>query len=165
MVDDGLALKSISKEGLQRAIERAKHYRLLNDPEQAESICRDVLEVDPDNQETLIVLVLALTDQLGQGASEKEAQATAGRLHDPYMRAYYGGLISERKARSFLASTMSRRFAYDAFREAMARYEEAEKLRPTGNDDPVLRWNSCLRTIRSKNLRPPARDEREVMLE
>ena len=164
-MDETLELKSISKEGLQRAVDRAKHYRLLKDPEQAESICRDVLELDPDHQETLVVLVLALSDQLGHGASEKEAHGVVNRLDAPYERAYYGGLISERKARAFLATTLSRRFAYDAFRDAMNRYEEAAKLRPAGNDDPVLRWNSCLRTIRTKNLRPPAPDEREVMLE
>lgn len=164
-MDETFKLKSISAEGLQRAVERAKHYRLLSDPEQAESICRDVLDVNPDHQETLVVLVLALSDQLVSGASEKEARSVVGRLSDPYERVYYSGLVSERKARSFLASTMSRRFAYDAFRDAMTWYEEAEQLRPVGNDDPVLRWNSCLRTIRTKHLQPRALDEREVMLE
>ena len=164
-MNETLELKAISTKGLARAVDRAKHYRLLNDPEQAESICRDVLEVDADNQESLVVLVLALSDQLGSGASEKEAQSWVSKLKDPYERAYYGGLISERKARSFLTSAISRRFAYDAFRDAMTQYEEAERLRPPGNDDPVLRWNSCLRTIRRKNLRPPTPDEREVMLE
>ena len=35
------------------ALEKALRYRLLNEPVEAESICRDVLEVDPDNQAAL----------------------------------------------------------------------------------------------------------------
>jgi hypothetical protein len=29
----------------------------------------------------------------------------------------------------------------------MAHYEEAERLRPPGEDDPLLRWNSCVRIL------------------
>ncbi len=48
------ALKKISKDGVARAVERAEHYRLLNDPEQAESICLDILAVDEDNRRARI---------------------------------------------------------------------------------------------------------------
>jgi hypothetical protein len=38
---------------------------LLNDPEGAESICLDILDVDPDNQDALVTIILALSDQFG----------------------------------------------------------------------------------------------------
>ena len=59
-------LRSISKAAIPAAVKKAEHYRLLNDPEQAESICLDILAVDPDNQQALVVLILAITDQFGR---------------------------------------------------------------------------------------------------
>ena len=60
-------LRPISAEAVPKAIEKAKHYRLLSEPAEAESICRDILDIQPANQETMVVLVLALTDQFGSG--------------------------------------------------------------------------------------------------
>ena len=57
------SLKTIAEEAVPAALERAKQYRLLNEPEQTESICLDILEVLPDSRETRILLLLALTDQ------------------------------------------------------------------------------------------------------
>ena len=31
------------------AVAKAKQYRVLNQPAEAESICRDILEVEPEN--------------------------------------------------------------------------------------------------------------------
>src|SRR4051812_7969768 len=56
-------LKSLTREAVPAALEKAHRYRLLNEPEQAESICHDVLRIDPDNQEALTTLILALTDR------------------------------------------------------------------------------------------------------
>ena len=42
--------------------------------------------------------------------------------------------------------------AYDWLRHAMEWYEQAEALRPPGNVDAVLRWNSCVRA--SHHARP-----------
>lgn len=165
-MSEPLELKSISKAAIPKAIERAEHYRLLNDPEQAESICLDVLEVDPDNQRALRVLVLAMTDQFasGRGASGvKKARGYVAKLTDEYERVYYSGLVCERQARAYLAR-MARSTAYEPFREAMEWYEKAEKLRPPGNDDPILRWNSCVRTIHRERLQPRA-EEGELPLE
>jgi hypothetical protein len=46
---------------------------------------------------------------------------------------------------------------YDGFRQAMEWYERAEAIRPVGNDDAVLRWNSCVRAIASERLEPQGR--------
>jgi hypothetical protein len=165
-VDEPPELKLISKEAIAKAIERAEHYRLLNDPEQAESICLDVLAAEPDSQRALRVLVLAMTDQFGSGrgaSSVQKAREYVTRLSDEYERAYYAGLVCERQARAYLAR-MAGSTAYEPFREAMEWYAKAERVRPPGNDDPILRWNSCVRTIRRERLEP-RREERELPLE
>ena len=153
-------LRTISTEALPKAIEKAKHYRLLNQPAEAESICRDILDVQPENQEATIVLVLAMTDNFGRGApggGPLEAQSLAAKLTDTYQRTYYGGIVRERQARALLQKGMASAFAYDGFREAMDWYEKAHALRPKGDDDATLRWNSCVRAIRSHRLQPRLR--------
>ena len=160
-------LKKISTDGVTGAIERAEHYRLLNDPEQAESICLDVLEVDKDNSRTLIVLVLSLTDQFGSSGSAitRRAKDCVAKLAEGYDRAYYSGLVEEREGRAYLKrGGMSRSFAYESLREAMQHYEQAESLRKSGVDDAILRWNACARTIEREGLEPQA-DESVVLLE
>jgi hypothetical protein len=165
-------LKKISPDGVPHALERAERYRLLNEPVQAESICRDVLAVDADNQLALRALILALTDQFGaSGAANaaKEARDHIVQLDDEYDRAYYTGIVYERETRAYLersisASGVVRSAAYDGFRHAMEWFERAEGLRPPGNVDAVLRWNSCLRSIESERLEPAA-DEHELPLE
>ena len=62
---DDLELQPISAAAVPRAVAKAKHYRLLNEPAEAESICRDVLSAQPDNDQVMVVLLLALTDQFG----------------------------------------------------------------------------------------------------
>jgi hypothetical protein len=154
-------LKPISRAAVPRAIERAERYRLLNDPEQAESICMDVLEVDPGNQQALVMLILAITDQFGTGQTgANTASQYVAQLDSEYQRSYFGGLIRERQARAFLGRGLSRVFAYDFVREAMEWYEKAESIRPMGEDEAILRWNACVRTIRRAKLRPrPEEDE------
>lgn len=48
-----LKLKTISKDGIPEAISKVELYRYLNEPEEAESICHDILAADPDNQMAL----------------------------------------------------------------------------------------------------------------
>jgi tetratricopeptide (TPR) repeat protein len=158
------ALKRISPDGIPHALERAERYRLLNDPAQAESICRDVLAVDPDNQTALRALILALTDQFsasGAASSAREARGHIVQLDDEYDRAYYTGVVFERETRVYLErKNVVRSAAYDGFRHAMEWYERAEALRPPGNVDAVLRWNSCARAIERQRLEPePAEPE------
>ena len=143
-------LKPLSREGIPAALKKAERYRLLNEPWEAESICRDVLEVDAGNQGALITLLLALTDQFGADSSEvEEARALIPRLDGAYRRAYYSGIICERRAKRLLElrSPGKDSVIYDGLRQAMAYYEEAERIRPQGEDDPVLRWNSCARIL------------------
>ncbi len=155
-------LKPLSKEALTSALEKAERYRLLNEPWEAGSICRDILESDPENQEARIVLLLSLTDQFrtGGGASAKSmemAREVVEGLSGEYERAYYSGIICERKAKVILARSGpgSGAVTYDWLRRAMEWYEKAEALQPPGNDEAVLRWNTCARIImQDESLRP-----------
>ena len=160
-----LELRSISREAIAEAVAKAEHYRLLNQPEQAESICLDVLQVDPDNQRVRVLLILSLSDQFGTGGDiTRRAHDELRHLAGDYERSYYKGLVHEREARAMLERGMFGSFAYEGLREAMQCYDEAAKWRQAGNDDPILRWNSCLRTIRTHSLRPRD-DEEEQPLE
>ena len=144
-------LKPISSDAIPRAIQKAERYRLLNQSWAAESICRDILEIDPGNQQVLVMLVLALTDQLADGHATvmRAVHETLPRITDPYQRAYYTGIAAERNGRAHLSrgGMGSGSMAYDALREAMGWYEKAEAVRSPGNDDAILRWNTCARMI------------------
>ena len=156
-----MELKSLNKNAVAAAFERAQHYRLLNDPENAESICLDILHVEPDHQEAIVTLILAIADQLGGGTKRiKEAQAYAAKLSDNFQLEYYSGLICERAARAVLAKgkPRSNSIAYDWLKEAMDHFEAAEALSSDKNDDGILRWNSCARTINKHNLKPRVDD-------
>ena len=167
MSDDEFELKPISTAAIPKAIKRAEQYRLLNEPEQAESICLDVLAAQPGDQYALTVLILAITDQFGREGSggARQANEFVSRLDDEYQRLYYGGLVLERQARAYLRRGKSRVAAHDCFRDAMDHYEKAERLRPEDDDSSFLRWNACLRTIRRGQLQPPVANEREQPLE
>lgn len=143
-------LKPLSREAAPRALEKAERYRLLNEPGEAESICLDILQIQPDDQRALVTLLLALTDQFeGPAADIRRAQEVLVRLHGEYERAYYGGIICERRAKAVLrhGGPHSRFMAYDLFQEALKRYQKAEAIRPPENDDAILRWNTCLRIL------------------
>jgi len=152
-VTEKFNLKPISREAIPRAIEKAERYRLINESWAAESICRDILDIDPDNQEVVVMLVLALTDQVANGHLSviRSVHETLPRITDPYERAYYTGIASERSGQAYLhrGEMGSGSMAYDALREAMSWYEKAEAIRPAGNDDSILRWNTCARLIAS----------------
>lgn len=144
-------LKSLRPEAIPAALEKAHRYRLLNEPEQAESICEDVLRLAPENQEALVTLILALTDRFHdhRPTSPVQARTLLTRLHGEYERHYYAGIISEREGIARLRSHKSRfgPAAYECFRQAMTHFEKAEAVRPPANDDALLRWNHCARMI------------------
>ncbi|PYP51819.1 MAG: hypothetical protein DMD39_07790 [Gemmatimonadetes bacterium] len=165
-----LKLKPISREAIPRAIQKAERYRLINQSWASESICRDILEIDSGNQQVLVMLVLALTDQLaeGHGSAMKAVNETLPRITDPYQRAYYTGIASERSGQAHLhrGGMGSGAMAYDALRHAMTWYERAEAIRPQGNDDAILRWNTCVRLINSNTqVAPHAESAYEPALE
>ncbi len=140
-------LKPLSPEAIPGALAKAERYRLLNEPREAESICLDALAREPGNQEALKMLLLALTDQFGKAEASStiaEAKNIVARLRDEYERAYYTGIISERQATARLEDTGR---AFTLLREAMSWYEKAEAIRPPGNDEAILRWNTCARLI------------------
>jgi hypothetical protein len=144
------ALKPISPSSIPAALAKAEHYRLLNEASEAESICRDALEVDPGNQQARICLVLALTDQIPTDPRAfAEAIGNATHLESAYGRAYYAGIAWERraKARYHAGGHGAKHQTYDWIVRALRLFEEAEKLRPEGNDDAVLRWNTCVRLL------------------
>ena len=97
-------LKPLSPDAIPRALAKAERYRPLNEPGEAQSICLDVLAAEPENQEAARTMVLALTDQFGSDSSlVREALATIAHLHDKYDRAYYTGIVHERRAKAHLA--------------------------------------------------------------
>ena len=162
-------LKSLSAEAIPAALEKAERYRLLNEPAEAESICLDVLKADPDNQKALITLLLAVSDRFGKGygVSATQAKAFLARVKGEYERAYYTGILAERRAKARLAQGTpgSKHYAYDGFRDAMSWFEKAEAVRPPGNDDALLRWNTCARIITQNKLVPREEERVELPLE
>src|SRR3989442_2152952 len=139
-------LKPLSKEAIPAALEKAMRYRLLNEPAEAESICLDILRTDPANQHALVTLVLALTDRFDKayGVGDSQAQEIVARLQDEYERAYYSGIICERRAKAYLhqGSGGAGVNAHAKLTQALRWYERAEELRPAGNDDAVLCWET-----------------------
>jgi len=142
-------LKPISRAAIPRAIAKAERYRLLNEPQEAESICRDILRVDSENQEVLVMLLLALTDQFGKGdgATMEQANPVLAKLRGEYERAYYAGMIHERWGKAQLRSGAHHGLASGFFGEAMRWYGKAMASSPAGNDDAILRWNACVRFL------------------
>ena len=156
-------LKRLRREAVPAALEKAQRYRLLNDPIEAESICLDVLEVDPDNGEALATLVLALSDQFERRLLDKfeQARALLARFRNEYERRYYEGILCERRAKVSLGQggPGSGTVAYQWFREAMRHFDEAHAVRPEGNDDSTLRWNACARILTRNPAVVPGSDE------
>lgn len=161
-------LKSLSQTAIPEALEKAERYRLLHEPSQAESICLDILRIDPTCQPALVTLLLALTDQFGTEATIGRAREVLARLTSEYDRAYYAGIVYERSARARMRQALLgwASKAYSEFIEAMRCYEQAEALRPAGNDDAILRWNTCARTLmRHHDLRPQPEERLEPVLD
>ena len=142
-------LKLISRSGVHDAISKAEVYRYLNEPGEAESICRDILAIEPDNQTSQRLLGLAITDQFSGGSSDRyaEAESIFQCLNNRYERLYYTGLLHERRAKAQLRAGNPPHTLMVLFEEAMRCFEAAEEIRPEGNDDSILRWNRCARLL------------------
>jgi hypothetical protein len=158
-------LIEICRESVPDALASADRYRLLNDPELAETICLEVRAIEPQNQRSLRTLILAISDQFARPGSRvgpHDALKYVRELESEYERCYYTGLVAEREARAALGR--ARIDAYAIFREAMWWYEKADALTPRRNYHARLRYNSCGRTIDREGLQPPIR-EPELPLE
>ncbi len=147
-------LKPLSNDAIPAALEKANRYRLLNEPGAAESIYLDILTVDPENQEALKNIVLAMSDRFGKDYAIGDARITeyVTRIKGDYERTYYTGIMYERRAKAAMAKDGVG--AYELFRQAMSCFETAEAMRPAGRDDAILRWNGCVRIITRNNLGP-----------
>jgi hypothetical protein len=132
-------LKQLHKDAIPAALEKAERYRLLNEPGEAESICLDILAVDPDNQRAIITLLLAFTDRFEKtyGVSETQTKELLGRVKSEYERAYYSGIIAERRAKTKL-----------------------RQHTPGCRFQAILRWNTCARIIQRNKLVPREEEER-----
>ncbi|MDH3731998.1 MAG: hypothetical protein OEU54_00630 [Gemmatimonadota bacterium] len=162
-------LKALSLEAIPRALEQAKQYRLLNEPEVAESVCVDILEVDADNQGALVQLLLAQTEQFERDSHALDrAKEVLPRLEGTYQRAYYAGLACERQAKALLKhrARKSGVAAYHWFERALEHYGRAIEERAPGDDDAILRWNTCVRMVeRHPHCRPETTGRRELGIE
>jgi hypothetical protein len=163
------ALKHLTAAAVPAALDKAEQYRLLNQPGAAESICLDILAIEPGHQAAIRTMLLACTDQFVSdlGGATNRAREALGRLASAYERTYYAGLIAERRAKAHLEHRApgSRFVAYEELREAMAWYEEAERARPAGDDDAILRWNTCARLLNaSPHIAPRDEEAHEPIL-
>jgi len=161
-----MELKRIAKEAIPHALGLGERYRLLNEPDQAASICRDILAVDPDNQDASRMLLLALTDQFGRkrGVSLGECEKIAQGLTSQYERSYYAGVAYERWARAMLQENTPKHVVGDWLRRAMECYQHAETVRAPGNDDAILRWNTCVRLLqRHPDLQADTPDDQHLV--
>jgi hypothetical protein len=147
-----LKLKSISPDAIPAAIATAEHYRNLNEPSEAESICRDILVADEKNQAAMRLLGLSLTDQFTGHDTDpySEAEHIFAALEDAYERFYYTGMLRERRAKAELRIGRASYMVTALLQDALKCFEEAEKIRPAGNDEAILRWNHCVRLVQSR---------------
>ena len=146
------ALKSLSHSSVEGALAKAERYRLLNEPAAAESICRDILEIEPSNQAALACFILAQTDRIPHDKRAwQHALSAATRMQGEYEKSYYSGIVWERRAKALFdaGSGGNRHSVFEWLGLALKHFENAEELRPPGNDDAILRWNTCVRFLQS----------------
>lgn len=166
-----IQLKPLKPEATVAALEKAKRYRLLNEPDEAESICLDILTGQPDNQDALITLLLALTDKFrhsGISPAFEQAQQVIDKLDSSYNKAYYLGVIFERRAKSHLnqGGPGAGTAAHAWFVKAMAAFDEALAADDPKNQEAVLRWNSCARILNGRpDLKADDSIEGEMLLD
>jgi hypothetical protein len=168
--DTTFELKSLGPDSIAKALQKVERYRLLNEPAEAESICLDVLRVDPRNQQALVMLLLAVTDQFDRGSASgvNQAREILPALTSEYERAYYAGIISERRAKALIqqAAPGSSSVAHHALHDAMDHYERAQTMHPPNDDSALLRWNTCARMLmRNPHLTPLDERRTELPLE
>lgn len=166
-----IELKTINFENVPSALEMAERYRLLSEPDEAESICLDILEIDPNNQDAIITLLLALTDKFSSSGlvpSYDGAKSLLDRLATSYGKSYYRGIIFERRAKYHLRQQGpgSGTTAYQWFQEALNAYGEALKDNDAENQKAILRWNSCARIINNNpEVKPDDQSQGEMLID
>jgi hypothetical protein len=158
-------LKLLPSGEMATALAMAQRCRDVGEPEEAESICLDVLESESGNQEARVLLLLARTDLLDRGlpSGVERAREALSKLTGDYERAYYAGIVCERQARYLLRARGRRSsfVAWDWFRYAMEHFEEAIEHAPD-RVEAVLRFNTCIRLIQGNRHCVPSPDEDEA---
>ncbi len=164
-------LKTIAVESVPSALEKAQQYRRINEPNEAESICLDILAVVPDHQEAMKTLLLALTDKFtdyGLNPSFEQAEKIVAKLDTSHLKAYYSGIIYERRGKYHLkkGGPGANSLAYGWLAKAMESFNQAMMEGDPKNQEAVLRWNSCVRIINSNpNMQSDETNERELLLD
>ena len=76
------------------------------------------------------------------------------------------GIVHERHAKAVLrrGAPGTGTAVYEELHEAMHWYEKAEQSSPAGDDEAILRWNACARTIERHDHLEPGTDDRFVPL-
>ncbi len=159
-------LMTLSKASIPDALKKAERYRLLNEPYEAESICLDILEIEPDNQKALISLLLAHTDKFKETLypAYDQAEEVLQRLGDAYCKHYYQGIINERRGKAHMINggPGSGEMAYGWYVKAMAEYEIALQGCETKSEGAALRWNACARILNGNPHLKPTDERREM---
>ncbi len=164
-------LRPLERGLIPAALERAREYRGQAEPLQAESVCLDVLEVDPDNQEALTLLVLALADQFTHGSPPDlgRVRSLIPKIEGEYHRLFFSGLVAERRATALVTHPRihgSGFLAFDLLRSAMEFYEQAREVAEDGNPEATLRWNACVRILeRNPRIQPDPNEHAEHPIE
>ncbi len=144
----GWELKQLRARNLTAAVALAKHYRDLNQPEDAESICRDILEVSPGSDDAWRTLGLALTDQFPASWMTlfDDACAAFAKLSSQYERMYYTGIAWERYGKAQLVAGRANN-AIHAFEQAIRLFDKADEMGMADDPGPILHYNRCVRAL------------------
>lgn len=150
------ALRRLSPDSISDALMKSERYRLLGEPDEAESVCLDILQVDRENQDARVDLILAISDQFRRERKPRVelAMKIVGELTDEYQRRYYEAVVLEREARAHLELDTPPVLVFLRYCEAMDKFASAATIRPPGDDSAVIRWNACVRAIRRRQLQP-----------
>jgi hypothetical protein len=166
-----IEIRSLKPEGIEAALVKARQYRLLNEPDEAVSICLDILAADPNHQNAMIHLILAYTDKFADSGLEpsfKKALGIVERLDESHCKSYYTGIIYERRGKYHLkkGGPGSGALVFDWLAKALKAYEETLTDCDPDNQDAILRWNSCARIInKHPDVKPMEDDTSEPMLD
>jgi len=95
-----LKLHDIHAGAIESALVKARQYRSLLEPEIAESICLDILHIDNDNQQALVIYILALTDQIHH--TEKQSQIKVAKKTNTWINLTYTSDLQETGSSNFL---------------------------------------------------------------
>ena len=97
----------------------------------------------------------------------QNALAAASKLEGAYERAYYSGIVWERRAKAVNDENARglHHTVYEWVVKALGCFDEAGELRPPDNDDALLRWNTCVRFLaRNPNLAPRSDEAPEPII-